>query len=492
MRLPRIVRDVSLQATGGYIGAGLQVVRALVLARLLGPSGLGTVAVVALVIAYTQYADLGVAQALSREIPVSLGAGRKGEAASWRFYGFAAKAVAGTVVAVGLVAYVELFGSGLPGSLRFGLLTAALVVLLQGLLSVEQTVLQAHQRFGANTLLTLALPTASLLTGIAGALIAGVIGVFVGQVVCYVTTVSLGLALGTLARPRRLEWHRLVRLLRIGVPLAVLTFMGYSLVNVDQIVVVSYLGRTQLGVYTIVLYCGTLLIMLPQALAAAVSPRLIRRYGEAQAIESVRELTWRPVRTLSLALPVTIAMLWLVVPLAVDSLLPAYRGSIGPLRVYATGLFFLGLNLGVSSTLIAFRKHVYNIPIIGASIGLNVGADILLVGHAHLGLTGVALGSAVTYAFYWMAHTVLVRHYFGQNVAAALLANLRSGYPGLLLALALACLWRLGQLDAAGGLAFAALAGAVTLLTVARWRLGRGPRESRPAASLSLSEADCQ
>ncbi len=472
MKIPHIARDFSLQASAGYVSTALQMMRGVFLAALLTPADLGTVAMIGIVLGYALYADLGMSTAVGREIPLAHGAGDQRLEAEWGWYGLVTKVAAEGVVALGVLAYVLLSANSLPSALRLGLLTTVAVVVLQGLVTAELTILQARLQFGRAAVLVVALFGANLIAGVAGAAVAGVRGVFVGQVIAFVFAVGVVLMMGGVSTRVRLKLARLRHLLAVGVPLAVLNFASTNIIYVDQVMVVTLLGRAPLGVYMMVLYAGNAMFLLPQALSAVVGPRLIRRWGERGTPAAITGFTWRPVRLLSLVLPVIVVLTWILVPLALTELLPPYAAAVGPIRIYAVGMFFFCLNSGVSNTLLAMNKHRYNIPIIFGCIALNVVLDVILVRVLHAGLAGIALGSAVTYFVYWMIHMTLVSWFFGRRPLSALVFNLRSGWMGLLLAAVAAVEWRLGDLTRSSVLPEVGLLVGVGMISMLRWRMG--------------------
>lgn len=471
-KIRRVVMDASLQAAGSYVATAAILVRGAVLARLLGPAGIGTIATVGLVITYAQYSDLGIVNALTRMIPLSLGEGKEEDADRWALYGLVAKVAGGLAVGAAVVGYVALRWDVLPEALRFGLLTASAVLTLQGVTTAQQIVLRGRQRFGRASTLVAAIALLNLVAGIAGAVVAGVTGVFVGQLAAFVVATAIGFALTGKPGRHRLAWGETKTLAGIGFPVTVLAFVNYNLIYLDQVVILSFLDRVALGVYTIVLYAGAALFLLPTVVATTVSPRLLRRYGETKELQSISEMTWQPVRFLSLVLPLAVLGAAVVVPAAIELLLPEYVGAIQPLRIYLVGMFFLSLNLGVSDTLLALNKHRRNIPILAGAVALNVGADVVLVGVADLGLTGVALGSAITYAAYWLASSTLVRWMYDPRVGAAIAYNLRRGVPGFVLAGVALLAWATGTIDSSHPVPELGLIAAAAAVTFVRWRAG--------------------
>jgi O-antigen/teichoic acid export membrane protein len=445
--LPRILRDVSLLAGGGYVSTALQLLRGLVLAKLLGPSGLGTVALVGIVLGYSLFADFGIAQAVGREIPISLGGERHHEARVWNWYAIAGRLLTGAIVGLGLVVYVLISWGNLAADVRFGLLTAAVAVSLQGLTTAQQIVFQAYQKFARAAALAVVFAAANLAAVFVLVPLWGVRGAFTGQLVAFAVTLALGRVLGGWPKYARMDINRLRHLLIVGLPLAALTFMSVNLVSIDQLMIVALLNTTALGVYALVLYTGSALYLLPGAVAGTVGPRLLKRYGQMPAVDSIRRLTWIPVDVVTAVMPLVCVVAWITVPAVIVRLLPAFSEAIAPVRIYCVGSAFLGINLAASTTLLALNKHRYNVPILLSSVVLNVLLDIVLVSWLHLGLNGIALGSTVSYFMYWMSHTALVRRFFGQSLPLAILSNLASAWPALVLAAVTCVSWLDGTLQ---------------------------------------------
>lgn len=388
-----------------------------------------------LVLGYAAYADLGVVLAASRAIPLQLGSGKADRTRDYYAYALGAALTGSLVVSGGIFTFVLVRQGSLSTDLQFGLLMACFLVALQAVVATQQVVMRARRLFGLAAFLAGITSLGNLLGGVIGANAAGVKGVLVGQAVSLTLAVALGFAAGgppALVRPR---WVTIARLLRSGIPLNVLQFGAYGLVYIDQIMVLFFLGRRDLGIYTIVLYVGAALHLLPVAVGQAMTPRLLSRYGEHGTLESIEDLAWKPVQALSTVLPVVVLILWIVFPIMILHFLPLYADSIGPLRLYLIGGYFLGLTVGTGSPLLAIGKYHRNIPVVLVAIGLNAALDILLLGVLDLGLMGASLGSATTYFLYWTANHGLVRWHFDRAVLKATMFNLKMGWPGLLLAI---------------------------------------------------------
>ena len=338
------VSDILSQAGGRYAAVALQVVRGLVLAAILGPLGTGTIAAVLLVIGWAAYSDLGVGEAVMRELPLAIGSGDVRRQRAWKWYAVSAKVTGAAIYSLGLVAVLIAYGDQLPSDLRFGLSTGVVVIVLQQLVAAEQLTLQAMRRFRAAAGLYALLPALSFVFGIAGALLADVRGAFVGQLLAYAGAVIV--AVSFVGWPRRvvLPDATLRALISFGLPFALLSFAQYSLIYLDQLVAGLFLGRADLGIYVIAQYAGTAIFLLPQAVAITMGPRLLQRFGAKSSTDAIARYTWQPMEALSLVLPPLIVVMWLVAPWMIGLILPTFTSATGPLLIYTTAVFFLGLN----------------------------------------------------------------------------------------------------------------------------------------------------
>jgi O-antigen/teichoic acid export membrane protein len=469
----QVLRDYWVTAIGQYASAAARAARGFILAAILSPTNLGAVAIMNLVIGFAQYSDLGMSYAVQREVALREGRA-EGGVRRWTWYALLANLLGGSVVLAGCVFWAIAPGAAQDASVRTAVIAAGSSALFLGLGTAVYLSLQARRQFGRAARVLLTLSIANLVFSVVGASAMGVRGVLIGQVSA--TVLALGVAAMQGAIEGRPAVHRSEygTLARIGFPLAAMAFMGFALENVDQVIILGLLDRERLGVYSIVLAAGSALSLLPLSLSNVIGPRLMQAYGRDSRVESIARYTWKPVRVLGTFLPVAILAVWVVAPVLILWLLPAYGGAVAPLRLYLVGQFFLGMNLGVSSTLIALGKHHYNVMLMLVCVGLNIAIDAVLVGVLRLGLEGVAIGSFCAYAAYWFLHTWRVRRQFASSAVQVLAGNVVSGVPGIVLALYAAWVWstgRLGSIDLArdgSALGFSVLFG------IAWWAYGRG------------------
>ena len=428
------VRDIGGQAVGNYAATLLRIARGVVVAGLLGPASMGIVSIGNLVMNYGQYADLGVGQAVGREIPMAFGRDDAEEAAAIAWYGVLARLVAGLVVSLFCFAWaLGPWSAAETLELKVVVVASGIATIVAGEMTILQTIARSEGRFGIAARIGVVFALLNLLAGLIGAYLAGAVGATVsGLIAAAASTVYGWLRL----RPSGyggISRKKLVALLRLGLPLALLTFMAFNMENIDQVMILGLLDRTALGLYAIVLQAGGLITLAGLSVSNVAGPRLLRHFALHGTTDSIRALTWKPTLALSALMPTVVCSAWLVGPWFIVLALPRYAAAIAPFKIYMAAMYFLVLNLGVSTTLLALNRHRRNVPIMLGCIFLNVVVDVFLVRQLRMGLEGIAVGSLVTYAVYWLLHTGLVRWYFEGSMSAVVRLNLGLMWPGLVL-----------------------------------------------------------
>jgi O-antigen/teichoic acid export membrane protein len=422
--------------TAASFGAtALNAARGIIVARVLGPTDYGLWSVLTLVLVWSQFSDLGLLQAANRQIPILLEVPDRRGHSRTVFDLFLGKIGSAAIVAVGVSIFA--LAAGLTAVYREGLLVVAFLVVLLAVQQFGSVVLLAQSRVRAASIVVIVTAVANLALSAGCALVWGLRGIWYSQLVLLLATAVMYLMLIQVI-PTKPDMRRLLALLKIGLPLGVLAVLSFNLVNIDQIVIASLLGTRDLAYYFVGLTAGSLLYVFPSAIAAVIGPRLMRHWAVGG---DVAEFAWVPVRFLSDSYLVAVAAVWLMLPWAIHVLLPRYGPGVAPARIYLTGTFFLGINMGASSYMLALRKNWLNVPNVAAAIGTSVAAEVTLV-HFGYGLEGVALGSALGYVVYGTLHLTLVRKMLGDQPAEAVRNAWLVLWPGLLLAsLSLAALW---------------------------------------------------
>ena len=430
----RLIKDVSGQAVGNYLSTLLRIARGVVVAGVLGPASMGVVAIGNLVMNYGQYADLGVGHAVAREIPMALGRSDADEARAIAWYGIMARLMAGLVVSIVCFAWaLGPWSDSQSVELKIVVVISGIATIVAGEMLMLQTIGRSEGRFGVAARIGVVFAVVNLAAGVLGAVLAGAVGATVSGLIAATLSMIYGWIRLRPRGYRGIQRARMIALVRLGLPLALLTFMAFNMENIDQVMILGLLDRTALGLYAIVLQAGGLITLAGLSVSNVVGPRLLRHYSLHGTTDSIRGLTWKPTLALSALMPTVVCLAWLFGPWFIVIALPKYAAAIAPFKIYMAAMYFLVLNLGVSTTLLALNRHKRNVPILLACILFNVLVDVFLVRRLQMGLEGIALGSLLTYAAYWTLHTGLVRWYFEGSLSAVVRLNLALMWPGLVL-----------------------------------------------------------
>ena len=190
-----------------------------------------------------------------------------------------------------------------------------------------------------------------------------------------------------------------VRLMRIGLPILFTGFSYILLTTADRLVIVSLLDSRQLGYYSLSIMVLGVLGLIPQVVAQQIYPRMGVTWGASGSVPEVFRWVFRQIRMAAgITLPISV-VLFLLVPPLVRYFLPDFIPGIPAIRIIVIGPIFLSLAGGFGNLLITLNRQMYYLGVALFSLLLNVTLNVLLVKAGH-GITGVAIGTTITYAVY--------------------------------------------------------------------------------------------
>lgn len=417
-----IFRHSSKISGASLVGAALSLPAGIVVARILGPELLGTVGIVALWLQYAGWARPGLMAAAYREMPHLLGQGKEEAALRLQNVAMTFEGLAAIVPVAVMLAFAFWYRNPV---LRFGLAVAALQFVLQTANYFRGSVQWVFQRFGIVARVTLGNRVAAPLLSLGGVTAAGAYGQLVAPAVLEGLTAGY-YAVATPPLRFRPTWDRreALRMLRIGIPLSLLTLLYWSFRIADRTMVASWLPLAQLGFFTFGLNYIALAIQFVADFTNVLQPGL---YAELGRLGSVAPLRDQISRLAVLILAITCIgtnlaqagfgafVLWLV---------PKFEPSIRNFEVLAFNLAcgtapILPALLLYSSVL---NRQNLMVVVQAAALAVNVGIGYLAFREGW-GLPGIALSSVIAQlslsaAYYAFAH----EHLFAAAPARVALA----------------------------------------------------------------------
>jgi O-antigen/teichoic acid export membrane protein len=395
-RAPRQPPALVVRTLGGYgtnvATAFLSLLNVLVIARTLGPAGRGDVAFLTTVAVLTsQFATLGIQQATA-----NLGGAEPDRRPSLATNSvvFALTLSGAAVLAVsGLIWLVPAAGGDAPARIRWLAYVAIPGIILWAYL---QTLVQSAYTFVVIWVLALLVPltilSANVALAAAGELTVGraVAAWTAGQIISTLVLVwHVAFRGDGFGRPSLALARRMVGFGLKVHPGIVMSFGSYRL---DHWLVGSISGSRELGLYSVAVAWSEGLFFLPNSIASAQRPDLVRATPEAAYRQAVRVHRLAQLVTLVLAAGVIVA----AEPLCVGVFGSDFRGSVEDLRILALGGFGIVALKLFGDALTAQRKPVLESLAIGATFAATVGLDLVLI--PAFGGVGAAIASTLAYS----------------------------------------------------------------------------------------------
>ncbi len=390
----RLLRGTALATGGAVAGAAVSFARNLLIAKTMGPAAFGLWNVCLLLRGLALESHLGALSALGLDAPIHRGAGRAEEARRVERTALAGALVLG--VAAATVAGVLFRGIGGPPVAAAAVLLGATIV-LQQVLASDIVLLRARREF-----LRVALVQGAFALAHLGGLVLFLPGRYItGALLAWVT----GLAVAVLAaRPRLAEpiplpgprdLRGLGALLRRGLPAYLVGLAMTVYFQSDRWVVAGLLGDADLGYYSILVWGGTALVLVPDTFSAVLWPFAGERFGRSgERPEALASYAGAVLGPLALFLGALLLGALAFMDALVAWKIPFYAPALPSLRLYLAGMFLLSLALPLRYLLVTagFEGRVLGAQVAALVVAVGLEVAAVLAGY---GLPGVALGSAV-------------------------------------------------------------------------------------------------
>jgi len=177
----------------------------------------------------------------------------------------------------------------------------------------------------------------------------------------------------------RAVWPHIWRLARIGLPVALISFADVLLRSIDGTVLVRFYGEEQFGLYSVAMQMASYMYTIPQAAGFVLWPKVLESYGAEEDVERRRRRVLVPTLGLAALLPVLGGLAWVLMPAAVDLLVPKFTPSVPATQVLGIGSTFLALPMATNAALVAGDQEITVIATKLAGAALTGGGTWYLV-----------------------------------------------------------------------------------------------------------------
>ncbi len=408
----RVIQDTVRYAASMVLAQFVLFVGGFAIARFLGPTHYGLWNGLQLILQYASYSQLGIVNALNRELPLRRGKGELAQAERVRSATLGTVLVTALVAGAGILAYSMIATSRHSPLVILGLRFVGLLVILQQIYGYSEICFRTNHEFGIvgklrlfRTVLEVSL--AVLLTyafDLAGRL--------------WAATLTFIVILAYIFRRHPVPFRPAfdpkgaTKLITIGFPIMLVGLVSGVYQSIDRVLILAFLDPTHLGYYAIGLTAASVLGILPGVVGEILYPRFAERYGATNSPSQLKEYVLTPTYLLAHLLPLFQGTIYLLIPYVILTALPKYALAIRPARILVMGSFFFAVAGFASDFLNTINKQAMNLMAQIASLAIAISSTYAVL-RLGWGIQGVAVATVLTSLFYSLGLLgyVLLRHF---------------------------------------------------------------------------------
>ncbi len=407
----RMATAITMIGGSSYVALLASLVRSIVVMRLIGPRGRGIQRLVGLIKGYLSTLTIAFRHGASKELPMAVGAQDVRRAAEVEDAVFFSVASLTAVTALGMVLYA-IFLSRAGWDTRVALCVGGGLLLAEDMAALYWAVLRSWSRFGILAIGELVRTAAQFVLMIGGAWLMGVTGVMLGWLAGGMVVLLYLDRASRIRTSGRVIWSHLGRLGLVGLPVALISLSDVLLRSIDGTVLVRFYGEEQFGLYSVAMQMAAYLYTIPQAAGFVIWPKVLESYGGEETPQRRRRVLL-PTTGLAALMPLIGGIAFLMLPSAIDIVVPRFADSVPAAQVLSMGATFLALPLSTNAALVANDREgtVIATKLAGATVA-GVGAWYLVRGGG--AMVGVAIAACSGYAL---------------AAVLSLVVQLRSFYP---------------------------------------------------------------
>ena len=406
-----IIKDAGLYAGSSYAATFIDVLNGIVLRNLIAPASMGVWSFLQVILSYSKYSTLGTGPALVREIPYLRGKKEFAKADQVKNNVFTWSLIISSVMAIGIIGYAFLTHRPLSPQMKWGLVTIALVTVLQRCYNLYIVLLRAYKSFRLTSLSNFLSSVITLGLSVTVVWKFKFYGILMGAVLGYL--INLTILHQNSGLRFKLEFDRKI--------LADLSVFGLSLVavqasmtvlrSVDTLVIAKWLNFEALGFYSTALMFQTYLTILPNVADMVFNPHLFEKAGQVANHKDLKRNILEPVIAMGCALPCCIFFSWVIIPVIIQLLMKKYVAGIAAAQIAILATYFLGAARPFQSYLILLKKHLWIIPITLFAAGISFAMNWYLLLVLHRGIEAVAWSTVLSSGIYFIGLFLLSARY---------------------------------------------------------------------------------
>jgi O-antigen/teichoic acid export membrane protein len=410
----KAIRHTILLTSSIILSQILLILRGFIVAKFLGPNLYGLWHGLRVILNNSDYYNLGIYEGMKREVPFYRGKGdlqRVEQMISTTYFsGFL----------LTLLASCLLIGISLLFSNRFDRVTIISLWIVAGILMVRQLYLflckkfESEGRFYSRSKAELLSVWIGVPLAIGLMFILHIYGFLIGILLGYLLAGFAVRKGETIITGHRIRIDFSLELLKVGLPIILIGLLLSALKSMDKLMILYFLGRTQLGYYGMAFVAAGFIGFFPGALRSVLYPRLMEKFGEKGDRLYLKGFLVEPSLLLVFLTLLLIGVVYLFVPAGIRMLLPQYIPSITSMKILTLSNYPMALLEVPLFILIGINLQKKLLPILLGSLVFFFGVNFVVLSLA-FGIQGVSFSIGLTFLALTSVVMLLTLDQFNQS-----------------------------------------------------------------------------
>lgn len=419
-----IVKDATKFTISGYLSSICNLVSATIVRRILDPFFMGIYSELMLIFDYAKYSNLGMLDALDRQIPYYNGKNDIQSTEEAKDIGGSFTLFVSLIGALAISGYSLIFASRLSRDFASGLYVIALMLVIQAAATFYVTVVRAHHLFGPLSRYVIFVAVFDILFkallgaifGLQGILWATVATLSIGAAYLYLKA-GIGVKIIGI-----ISVYKVKMLLGIGFPLLLSSFAFMVLRSVDRLAIIAFLTSEDLGLYSIAVMAHSFVFQLPNLIYTVLFPRFYEAFGNTEEIGKLKGFLEKPTMAFAYVFPALIGASVIMLPLFINYVLPKYTAGILPASILLFGTFFISITNMSGYLLVAVGKQKVLVIIGGFCVLISAVLNTISIKVFNSGIGGVAFATSLAYFLYSL---ILIGYAMGHYVTRSIYERIK-------------------------------------------------------------------
>lgn len=406
-----ILEHIIQYSSSQYISQFLGFFTATFLRKFLGPFYTGIWQILKVVLLYATNSHLGTTDTVYYKTPMLKGEGKPQEADQLKSTVFSFITTVSFIAALGIVLYALFFKAKLSPEMFYGLLAAAVTLIVQRVYTFYVTLLRANKDFTVLSKSILFDAALSLLFIFLVVMRFRLYGLFFVVIITPVLNVLFIRRYVDYNIRYRFKLDKIFSYIKFGFPLFIQGWMLMVLHSIDKIMISNLLGFEALGFYSIALMAHGYGGSFSKNFSMVITPNFLEDFGREQDIKKVSKYITVPSFINAYFMSFILGLVFIASVPFVRLIIPSFIPGITAMRIFLIATFFTTLAPQAAQSLIAMNKQVRLLYISGGAIVVNICLNFLLI-KSGFGISGAAAAtSASAFVYFIITLFYSMRHF---------------------------------------------------------------------------------